>query len=115
MTRAGTVLCPVIVGRDDVLELMDEVILDATRGHGRTVFLSGQAGIGKTRIVWAAIRKAEAAGLRVDGGAVAPQDRQVPLASIRELATGLRGDDSFGTMGPDLLAIDGRHDGDALG
>ena len=56
-----------------------------------------------------------AAGLRVDGGSVAPQDHQVPLASIREMATGMRGNAAFGSLSADLLAIDGRHDGDALG
>src|ERR1043165_2782433 len=61
------------------------------------------------------IRKAEAAGLRVDGGAVAPQDHQVPLASIREMAAGMRGNPAFGTLSEDLLAIDGRRGGDALG
>jgi len=63
----------------------------------------------------AAVRKAEAAGLRVGGGAVAPQDHQVPLASIREMAAGMRGDEAFGNLSKELLAIDGRHDGDALG
>jgi len=53
--------------------------------------------------------------MRVDGGAVAPQDHQVPLASIREMATGMRGNDAFGSLSEDLLAIDGRHKGDALG
>ena len=46
---------------------------------------------------------------------MAPQDHQVPLASIRELATGMRGSEEWGTLSEDLLAIDGRHDGDALG
>ena len=115
MSSAGPVQCPILVGRDDLLELFDRVIGEAAAGHGHTVFLSGQAGLGKTRLVRAAARKAEAAGLRVDGGAVAPQDHQVPLASIRELAVGLRSDDQWGTLSEDLLAIDGRHDGDALG
>jgi MoxR-like ATPase len=91
MTRVGSVLCPVIVGRDDVLELFDRLIADVRAGHGRTVFLAGAAGLGKTRIISAVARKAEAVGLRVDGGAVAPQDRQVPLASIREMAVGMAG------------------------
>ena len=63
----------------------------------------------------AALRKAEARGFRVAGGSVAPQDLQVPLGSIRELATSIRGDKAFGSLSEDLLAIDGRHDGDALG
>ena len=69
--------CPIIVGRDDVLELLDHAIAEAAKGRGRTLFLSGQAGIGKTRLIRAAIRKAEAAGIRVDGGSVAPQDHSV--------------------------------------
>src|SRR6187402_1868068 len=115
MTRVGSVLCPVIVGRDDLLELVDELISEAVQGRGHTVFLSGRAGLGKTRLIRAAARKAEAAGLTIGGGSVAPQDHQVPLASIRELATGMRGEAEWGTLSEDLLAIDGRHDGDALG
>jgi DNA-binding CsgD family transcriptional regulator len=115
MARVGSFLCPIIVGRDDLLVLLDSRIDDALHGRGRVLFLSGQAGLGKTRLLRAGVRKAEAAGLRVDGGSVAPQDRQVPLASIREMATGMRGNKAFGSLSEDLLAIDGRHDGDALG
>jgi DNA-binding CsgD family transcriptional regulator len=115
MNRAGGVLCPIIVGRDDVLELVDERIRNTTHGRGSALFLAGQAGLGKTRLIRAAIRRAEAAGLRVDGGAIAPQDRQVPLASIREMALGMRGNEAFGSLSEDLLAIDGKQDGDALG
>ncbi|HEV2007022.1 MAG TPA: ATP-binding protein, partial [Candidatus Limnocylindrales bacterium] len=115
MRQIRPVLCPILVGRDELLELVDSRIAEAARGRGNTLFLSGQAGLGKTRLIRAAIRKAEAAGLRVDGGSVAPQDQQVPLASIREMATGMRGNEAFGSLSDDLLAIDGRHDGDALG
>ena len=115
MSHVGPVLCPILVGRDDLLELVDRLTLETTGGSGRTLFLSAPAGLGKTRLIRAAARKAEAAGLRVDGGSVAPQDRQVPLASIREMATGMRGNPAFGSLSADLLAIDGRHDGDALG
>ncbi|MFL5768532.1 MAG: ATP-binding protein [Chloroflexota bacterium] len=115
MSRAGTVQCPIIVGRDDVLERLDGAVAEATKRRGRTIFLSGQAGLGKTRLIWATVRKAEAAGLRVDAGSVAPQDHSVPLASIREFATGIRGNAAWGSLSEDLLAIDGRHEGDGLG
>ncbi len=115
MSGVGSVLCPVIVGRDDLLELVDELIAEAVQGRGHTLFLSGPAGLGKTRLIRAAMRKAEAAGIRADGGSVAPQDREVPLASIREMANGMRENPAFGSLGPDLLAMDGAHDGDALG
>ena len=115
MSSPGHIQCPILVGRDDLLELFDQRIADAGGGRGTTIFLSGQAGLGKTRLLRAAARKAEAAGLRVDGGSVAPQDHQVPLASIREMAAGMRGNDEWGSLSEDLLAIDGRHEGDALG
>ena len=115
MRNGGHVQCPILVGRDEHLELFDTLIEEVNAGRGRAVFLSGRAGLGKTRLMRAAIRKADAAGMRVDGGAVAPQDHQVPLASIRELAISLRGDDNWGSLSQDLLAIDGKHDGDALG
>ena len=116
MSSVGTVQCPILVGRDDVLERFDRLIAGATRGRGAAMFLSGQAGLGKTRLLRALYRKAEAAGLRVDGGAVAPQDQSVPLASIREFITGLRDDPNWDpSLREDLGAIDGRHGGDALG
>jgi DNA-binding CsgD family transcriptional regulator len=111
----SSVQCPIVVGRDDVLETLDKAVTDVAKGRGRALFLSGQAGIGKTRLVWATARKADAANVRVGAGSVAPQDHLVPLASIREFATGIRAEPSWGTLSRDLLAIDGHHEGDGLG
>ena len=111
----SSVQCPIIVGRDEVLEQLDKAVSEVARGRGRTLFLSGQAGIGKTRLMWATARKADALKVRVGAGSVAPQDHAVPLASIREFATGIRQETSWGTLSQDLLAIDGQHDGDGLG
>jgi DNA-binding CsgD family transcriptional regulator/tetratricopeptide (TPR) repeat protein len=115
MSTARRIQCPIIVGRDEVLEELDQAVAETVRGRGRTLFLSGRAGIGKTRLTWATVRKAEAAGIRIGAGSVAPQDHSVPLASIREFATGVRAEAAWGTLSQDLLAIDGRHDGDGLG
>jgi DNA-binding CsgD family transcriptional regulator/tetratricopeptide (TPR) repeat protein len=115
MSRVGPLLCPIIVGRDDLLERLDRAVAETAQGRGNALFLAGQAGLGKTRLIRATARKAEAAGLRMDGGMVSPQDHQVPLASIRDMANGMRGNAAFGTLSEDLLAIDGRHNGDALG
>ncbi len=109
------VLCPILIGRDDLLELADRRIAEVAHGHGQALLISGPAGLGKTRLIRAIARKAEAAGFRVDGGAVAPQDHQVPLASIRDFANGVRGNEAFGTLSRDLLAIDGGGDSDGLG
>jgi DNA-binding CsgD family transcriptional regulator len=115
MSELGTVQCPIIVGRDDILELLDRAVAGTAKGRGRALFLSGSAGLGKTRLMSATYRKAQVAGIRVGSGSVAPQDLLVPLASIREFATGIRGDAAWGTLSEDLLAIDGQHEGDSLG
>ena len=109
------VLCPILVGRDDLLELADRRIAEVAHGRGQALLISGPAGLGKTRLLRAIIRKAVAAGFRVDGGSVSPQDSQVPLASIRDFANGIRANDAFGTLSQDLLAIDGGRDSDGLG
>jgi DNA-binding CsgD family transcriptional regulator len=111
----SSVQCPIIVGRDDVLERLDRAVGEAVKGRGQALFLSGAAGLGKTRLIWATVRKAEAAGIRVDAGSVAPQDHSVPLASIREFATGIRGNPAWGTLSEELLAIDRQAGGDSLG
>jgi DNA-binding CsgD family transcriptional regulator len=115
MAHPRSMLCPVILGRDDLLERVDELIGEALQGRGRALFLSGQAGLGKTRLLRATFRKAEAMGMRVEGGSVAPQDHQVPLASIHEFATALRGNGEWGTLSQDLLALESGTAGDALG
>ncbi|MCI0345101.1 MAG: AAA family ATPase [Chloroflexi bacterium] len=115
MSRLSSLQCPILVGRDDLLQLAERRIGEAAAGAGRALFLSGPAGLGKTRLLRAIARKAAADGFRIDGGSVAPQDHQVPLASIREMAYGMRGSAAFRTLGEDLLAIAGENGGDALG
>ena len=80
------VRCPLLIGRDELLELADRRIDDVLAGHGQFLLLAGQAGIGKTRFLGAIARKAEARGFVTAQGSVAPQDHDVPAASILDLA-----------------------------
>ena len=48
-------------------------------------------------------------------GDLAPQDRQVPLASILDLARTMREDGRFGSLGEELLETRGGKGGDTLG
>jgi class 3 adenylate cyclase len=56
------VLSPVLVGRQDELSQLEDALLAANRGDGRFVLLSGEAGIGKTRLAAELERQARKLG-----------------------------------------------------
>ena len=105
MSRVTPLLCPLLVGRDDLLDLADRRLADAAEGRGQFVLLAGEAGIGKSRFLRAVGRKAAARGLVVAEGALAPQDRTVPGALIGDLARTMQGIPAFAVLGHDLLAL----------
>ena len=104
MATLATVQCPILVGRDPLLRIMDEAIDEAADGHGRTLLVAGESGVGKTRLVEAAIRRAIAGGFRYSGGDLAPQDADVPLAVLRDLFRTMRHDVDLADLGEELLA-----------
>ncbi len=115
MSQVRPLLSPLLVGRDDLLALAERRLVEAAAGSGHLLLLSGEAGIGKTRMVSSVLRKAEAAGYRVANGDLAPHDRLVPLASVLDLARTMRDHPAFGTLGADLLALQGGGGADSLG
>jgi DNA-binding NarL/FixJ family response regulator len=46
-----SLLCPVLIGRRSQLEALLHLIEQACAGHGHTVLIAGEAGIGKSRLV----------------------------------------------------------------
>jgi len=115
MSHVGSVLCPLLVGRDDLLQLADRRLAEAADGHGRLLLFAGEAGVGKSRLLGAVLRKARSAGFRVSKGDLGPHDRQVPLAAILDMARTMRDDPAFGSLGTELLALRGGQGADALG
>ena len=115
MSTIGPLLSPLLVGRDDLLNLADRRIAEAAAGHGHLLLLAGEAGVGKTRLLRAILAKAEAAGFRLAKGDLAPQDRQVPLASVLDLARAMNDLGGFDGLGDALLTIQGGRGGDSLG
>ncbi len=111
MSRVTPLLCPLLVGRDDLLDLADRRLADAAEGRGQFLLLAGEAGIGKTRFLSAVGRKAVARGLEIAEGAVAPQDRIVPAALILDLARTMLRIPAFAQLGHDLLSLPHALDG----
>ena len=56
MGARGTVQSPVLVGRDSFLTLIEDRLAGAAAGEGRLLFVAGEAGIGKTRLLSAVAR-----------------------------------------------------------
>ena len=115
MNCAGSVLCPIIIGRDDLIDLAERRLGEAAAGHGQFLLLAGEAGVGKSRLLDAIRRKSRAAGFIDANGSVSPQDHEVPSSLIGELARTLKRNPAFGTLGDELLALGGVRDADALG
>jgi len=85
VNTVGSLICPILVGRDDLLDLGERRLTQALGGRGHLLFLAGEAGIGKTRLLEAVIRKAMAQGFTVAGGDVGPRDLEVPAALLFDL------------------------------
>ena len=105
MSRVTPLLCPLLVGRDDLLDLADRRLLDAAEGRGQFLLLAGEAGVGKTRFLGAVERKASTSGFEIAVGAVTPQDRIVPAAMILDLARAMARIPAFAELGHDLLSL----------
>ena len=101
----GQVRCPLLIGRDDLLELADRRLDDVLAGRGQFLLVAGEAGIGKTRYLDAVVQKAQERGFASVGGYLAPQDRDVPAASILDMARTMLWLPGFEGLGRDLLAL----------
>jgi DNA-binding CsgD family transcriptional regulator len=105
MTRPGPLLSPLLIGRDDVLDLAERRLAEAAAGKAQFLLLSGEAGIGKSRLLGAIERVAQARGFLVSGGALAPQDQDVPAALFLDLGRTLLRQPIFDDLGQTLIAL----------
>ena len=71
----GGVLCPVVCGRDDELRVLRDAFAQAADGRGSVVFITGEPGIGKSRLV------RELTGYARGPGAMTATGRAVPAGS----------------------------------
>ena len=79
------VVCPILVGRSAELAALQECIEAATRGQGGVVLLSGEAGIGKSRLVAELQGAASAQAFQLLSGQCFPTDRSCPYAPLLDL------------------------------
>jgi DNA-binding CsgD family transcriptional regulator len=107
MQPFGQLVSPVLIGRDELLETAQRHLTDALAGRGSFLLLAGEAGIGKSRLIAAIELQATAAGFMAVDGAVAPQDHDVPAASLLDMARSMVRMPEFAELGTELLALMG--------
>ncbi|MDQ2950636.1 MAG: AAA family ATPase, partial [Chloroflexota bacterium] len=89
---AGQILCPVLIGRESELALIETALDAATGGAGQTVVVAGEAGGGKSAFVRAVESRAHARGFRLLRGTTLESDRTLPYAPFVEaVRSGFRG------------------------
>jgi predicted ATPase len=76
------------VGREDVLQILREALDAALSGMGRTVLISGEAGLGKTRLAREFAREARERNVLTLSGACLYEDAPHPYAPFVELLRG---------------------------
>ena len=89
MLARGVIQSPVLVGRDAFLTLIEDRLADAAAGAGRVLFVAGEAGIGKTRLLGSIARRARAGGFAVFRAAAFPGDVQSLAGLMLDLASDL--------------------------
>jgi DNA-binding CsgD family transcriptional regulator len=103
-TRIGSVVCPVLVGRDEALQLVGSRFEEVAAGRGQLILIAGDPGIGKSRFLGSIERRAAGSGFRTAIGALAPQDTDVPGALLLDLARRMRSRPETAAVGRSLLA-----------
>jgi class 3 adenylate cyclase len=100
-TRA---LCPVLIGRERELGLLEDALLASVRGEGQVVVLAGDAGIGKTRLAAELSRRAIKVGCAVMTGSCSEAELALPYLPFLEALGNFLGatdlDQLRGRLGP---------------
>ena len=79
------IICPVLIGRTTELTSLRALLEQVKDGQGQVVALSGEAGIGKSRLMTETRALALAEGFRVLQGSCFPTDRNCPYAPLLDL------------------------------
>jgi len=77
-------LCPVLIGREPQLTLLEDALLAANRGQGQIVLLGGEAGLGKTRLATELQARAGRIGMTVMWGGCSEADVALPYLPFLE-------------------------------
>jgi DNA-binding CsgD family transcriptional regulator len=78
------VLCPVLIGREKDLQALDRLVLQACEKNGQIALIAGEAGIGKSRLIREAKKRAPHGTLILEGGCF-QTDSALPYSPLLDL------------------------------
>lgn len=81
--------CPRFIGREKELLWLQERLTEARRGQGELIFLAGEAGIGKSRLLKELTLQGQQAEIRVLEGKCSLFEAALPYAPFVEAFRGL--------------------------
>lgn len=84
-----SVVCPVLIGRDGPISAAFHALERARASHGGTLLVSGEAGIGKSRLTRSTVERARELGFVSLEGACFEADRAQPYAPLLDLVRGV--------------------------
>ena len=100
-----SVVCPVLIDRSNDLATLYGLIDQAKSGSGQVVLLSGEAGIGKTRLVAEVKTEALAHKFLLVQGSCFPTDHAIPYAPLLDLLRSLLAGHSLATPAPAVQQV----------
>ncbi|RFU19100.1 helix-turn-helix transcriptional regulator [Geodermatophilus marinus] len=83
----GRVRCPIVVGRSAELDLLTAAVDHAAAGAGGILLLTGEPGIGKTRLALETTELARSSGMAVLSGRATPSPTPAPYRPLAEAFT----------------------------
>ena len=102
MPLSQSLQSPVLIGRQALIDQLIQFTQQARRGAGRAVILTGEAGIGKSRLVAEVSRHAREGGFLVLQANCYEQDRALPYAPFLDLHNSLTRQALDSAAGPDV-------------
>lgn len=93
-----SILCPILIGRDAQLVALTRLLDQARGGQGQVALISGEAGIGKSRLVAEVKQVAAGQGCSILQGNCFEPDRALPYAPLLDLLRGFCATEHLGAL-----------------
>lgn len=102
-----SMLCPRVIGRDSELAALRALLGEAAAGHGRTVLIAGEAGVGKSATLHTFLEHAAGANARVLRGECSEVEARRPFGPFIDafVAASLVVPSELSQVGPGAMAV----------